>query len=136
MCVFVFARAYFRCFVVLELMSIRIDVGMRIQAVVVVFTRFPSSDCMHAHSQRSDQQELTVEHNVLVGEVVLVLRHEDQIGCHTTYMIPTSLPHACTFLEVSFFYCRRHISHCHTSVAFSFPLRRVSPQSLQFFFAG
>ena len=71
--------------------------------MVVVFTRFPSSDCMHAHSQRSDQQELTVEHNVLVGEVVLVLRHEDQIGCHTTYMIPTSLPHACTFLEVSFF---------------------------------
>ena len=70
---------------------------------------------MHAHSQRSDQQELTVEHNVLVGEVVLVLRHEDQIGCHTTYMILTSLPHACTFLEVSFFYCRRHISHCHMS---------------------
>ena len=104
--------------------------------MVVVFTRFPSSDCMHAHSQRSDQQELTVEHNVLVGEVVLVLRHEDQIGCHTTYMIPTSLPHACTFLEVSFFYCRRHISQCHTSVAFSFPLRRVSPQSLQFFLQG
>ena len=37
------------------------------------------------------------------------------------------------FLRYLFFYCRRHISHCHTRVAFSFPLRRVSPQSLQFF---
>ena len=132
MCVFVFARAYFRCFVVLELMSTRIDVGMRTQALAVVFRGFVPSNCMHAHSQRSDQQELTVEHNFLVGEVVLVLRHEDQIGCHTTY-IPTSHPHTCTLLEVSFFYCRRHISHCHTRVAFSFPLRRVSLQFLQFF---
>ena len=58
---------------------------------------------MHAHSQRSDQQEFTVEHN-RVGEVVLVLRHKDRVGCHTTYMPPTSLPIACTFLEVSFFF--------------------------------
>ena len=90
---------------------------------------------MHAHSQRSDQQELTVEHNVLVGEVVLVLRHEDQIGCHTTYMILTSLPHACTFLEVSFFLLQKaHLPLPH--VAFSFPLRRVSPPFLQFFWQG
>ena len=40
--VFVFACAYLRCFVVLELMSIRIDVGLRIQAVAVVFTRVRS----------------------------------------------------------------------------------------------
>ena len=104
--------------------------------MVVVFTRFPSSDCMHAHSQRSDQQELTVEHNVLVGEVVLVLRHEDQIGCQTTYMIPTSLPHACTFLEVSFFLLQKaHLPLPHQCrIQFSVTTRfsAVSP----IFFAG
>ena len=68
--------------------------------MVVVFTRFPSSDCMHAHSQRSDQQEFAVEHN-RVGEVVLVLRCKDRVGCHTTYMPPISLPIACPFLDVS-----------------------------------
>ena len=26
-----------------------------------------------------------------------------KFGCHTTFMIPTSLPHACAFLEVFFF---------------------------------
>ena len=55
---------------------------------------------MHAHSQRSDQQEFAVEHN-RVGEVVLVLRHKDRVGCHTTCMPPTSLPIVCPFLDVS-----------------------------------
>ena len=43
MWVLVFACASFRCFfVVLEQVFLHIDVGMRIQALAVVFTRFRS----------------------------------------------------------------------------------------------
>ena len=75
---------------------------------------------MHAHSQRSDQQEFTFEHN-RVREVVLVLRHKGRVGCHTTFVIPTSLPHACPFLEVSSFFAEgsspsaRTVSHSVTT---------------------
>ena len=74
------------------------------------------------HEERSDQQEFTVEHN-RVGEVVLVLRCKDRVGCHTTYMPPTSLPIACPFLDVS----------CHVDAysQFHILLRRVPPQSVQ-----
>ena len=86
---------------------------------------------MHAHSQRSDQQEFTVEHN-RVGEVVLVWRHKGRVGCHTTFMIPTSLPHACPFFEVSFFLQKAHLQ---VPEQFHILLRRV-PCNLSRFWAG
>ena len=42
MWVLVFACASFRCFVVLEQVFLHIDVGMRTQALAVVFTRVRS----------------------------------------------------------------------------------------------
>ena len=38
---------------------------------------FVLCDFTHAHSKPSDEQEFAVEHSLLVGEVVLVLRRED-----------------------------------------------------------
>ena len=92
---------------------------------------FPRTACMLI---LNDLTNRNLQSNTIFLSVRLFLScgTRTKFGCHTTFMIPTSLPHACTFLEVSFFCCRRHISHGHTSVAFSFPLRRVSPQSLQF----
>ena len=109
----VFACASFRCFCVFGL-------GVHTHRC---WYEDSSSGCGF-HEERSDQQEFSVEHN-RVGEVVLVLRHKDRVGCHTTYMPPTSLPIVCPFLDVS----------CHVDAysQFHILLRRVPPQSVQVF---